>query len=344
MGTTTPNIGLYIPAAGETLYQDSFAQGMINLDLHDHSGGPNKGVQISSTGLADFSVTYNKLNSNVADPTTGIGTNSTPPYQNQLILLGILKNLYQLAAVPGTGFISMNGSVVAGRVFQNSSTVTWTNPDGIAGNPSAAVNTSGIFPVTVPNGGTGVTSFNPWDIICGGTTSTGNLQQVSGEGTSGQVLTSNGSGTIPSWQAIPSITQNLQIATVTMSASQFNSLSGTPITIVPAQGAGKMIIPYNVVAKLVYGGVDRFHSGSSVRFYYQNSSGFQLPNYFQTGTFLDTASVYYYTVFEDPSLSSGIPLSSFANQPIVISVNSSNFSGGSGNTVTMSMQYTVINI
>lgn len=201
MGTFTPNIGLYIPAAGETNYNDAFAQGMINLDQHDHTGGPNKGVPITSTGLANFSVTFDKLNSNVVDPTTGIGVNNTPGNQNTLILLGILPNLFKLAsAMVSTGFISMNNTTVAARTFQNTSTVTWTNPDGVAGNPSAVVNLAGITPFPVANGGTGVTALVPDTIITGGTTTTGPVQQVSGVGSAGQVLTSSGSG-LPTWQS-----------------------------------------------------------------------------------------------------------------------------------------------
>jgi hypothetical protein len=57
----------------------------------------------------------------------------------------------------------------------------------------------GITPV--PSGGTGKTSFTPYAVITGGTTSTGPLQNVVGVGTSGQVLTSNGASALPSWQA-----------------------------------------------------------------------------------------------------------------------------------------------
>lgn len=153
MGQFTPNIGLYIPAAGETNYDDAFAAGMMNLDAHDHSGGPNKGLPISSSGLGDGSVTYKKLNSNVADITTGIGTNSSPSLQNQLQLLGILRNLYALSLASGTGFLSINGSTIVGRTFQSSGDLDWTYPNGITGDPSIALDTSfydtGTFTPTI---------------------------------------------------------------------------------------------------------------------------------------------------------------------------------------------------
>lgn len=56
----------------------------------------------------------------------------------------------------------------------------------------------------VPNGGTGVGTFTAYSVICAGTTSTGAFQNVSGLGSAGQLLTSNGAGALPSWQAAPS--------------------------------------------------------------------------------------------------------------------------------------------
>ena len=60
---------------------------------------------------------------------------------------------------------------------------------------------TGVLPV--PNGGTGVASFaTVYAPVCGGTTTTGALQQAStGMSNSGWVLTSNGSAALPSFQA-----------------------------------------------------------------------------------------------------------------------------------------------
>ena len=54
--------------------------------------------------------------------------------------------------------------------------------------------------LTVANGGTGLATTTAYGVITAGTTSTGAFQQVSGTGTSGQVLTSNGAGALPTWQ------------------------------------------------------------------------------------------------------------------------------------------------
>ena len=56
--------------------------------------------------------------------------------------------------------------------------------------------------LTVPNGGTGDQSFTAYAVICGGTTSTSALQSVASVGTTGQVLTSNGPGALPTFQPV----------------------------------------------------------------------------------------------------------------------------------------------
>lgn len=54
--------------------------------------------------------------------------------------------------------------------------------------------------LTVANGGTGRSSHTAYAVLCGGTTTTGAQQSIAGVGTSGQVLTSNGAGALPTFQ------------------------------------------------------------------------------------------------------------------------------------------------
>lgn len=72
------------------------------------------------------------------------------------------------------------------------------------GFPHFSVTRSGITTtfdlLDVTGGGTGVTSFTPYAVIAGGTTSTGPLQSIASVGTTGQVLTSNGAGALPTFQ------------------------------------------------------------------------------------------------------------------------------------------------
>ncbi len=76
--------------------------------------------------------------------------------------------------------------------------------------------TAFALPVTVANGGTANTTFTAYAVICAGTTATGAFQNVSGLGSSGNVLTSNGAGALPTWQAAaaPGPTPTYGIATV----------------------------------------------------------------------------------------------------------------------------------
>lgn len=65
-----------------------------------------------------------------------------------------------------------------------------------------ATNTSN--PITVAQGGTGVASATAYAVLCGGTTSTGALQSIASVGSSGNVLTSNGAGALPTFQSASS--------------------------------------------------------------------------------------------------------------------------------------------
>lgn len=69
------------------------------------------------------------------------------------------------------------------------------------GTAATAGNVTGV--VAVPNGGTGDASVTAYAVVTGGTAATSPLQHVASVGTAGQVLTSGGSGTLPSWQSAP---------------------------------------------------------------------------------------------------------------------------------------------
>jgi len=55
-------------------------------------------------------------------------------------------------------------------------------------------------PLPVSSGGTGRATATAYAVVCGGTTATGPLQSVASVGTTGQVLTSNGVGALPTMQ------------------------------------------------------------------------------------------------------------------------------------------------
>jgi hypothetical protein len=55
--------------------------------------------------------------------------------------------------------------------------------------------------LSVAQGGTGATTQTAYAVLTGGTTSTGAFQSIASVGTTGQVLTSNGAGALPTFQA-----------------------------------------------------------------------------------------------------------------------------------------------
>lgn len=58
---------------------------------------------------------------------------------------------------------------------------------------------TGVLPVA--NGGTGKSSLTTNGLLAGGTTGTGNLQQIA-NGTAGKLLTANGTGALPSFETL----------------------------------------------------------------------------------------------------------------------------------------------
>ena len=329
MGTFTPNIGIYIAGPGETNYGDSSASGMLNIDQHDHSGGPNKGLPIGTSALGPFSVTYDKLNSNVVNPLTGIGVSMSMP--NQLVLLGVLDNLFTLASGAGIGFLAINGSSIQSLEFQSSSSaLTWTNPQGIAGNPSIALGVVGVA-----NGGTGLATLNPYNILVGGTTNTGNVQQVSGQGIAGQNLTSAGPNELPVW-APPQLLQS----SVTLTAAQFNALPATPIQLVPAPGAGQVIVPVECFALLNY--VASFTVGQTCRIVYGSATSIPILT-FVSGIFSGATQNTYCWSNTLSSTSAGIAQTSAQNQPLNLTAGGSS-TGGAGSTITFVCSYYILTL
>jgi hypothetical protein len=102
---------------------------------------------------------------------------------------------FQANAGGGIGTINGDsGSITGSTVTINGGTTGLTTSGS-----SATMNLTGTL--VVANGGTGAATFTAYSVLCAGTTSTGAFQNVSGLGTTGYVLTSNGAGALPTWQA-----------------------------------------------------------------------------------------------------------------------------------------------
>jgi hypothetical protein len=105
-----------------------------------------------------------------------------------------------------------------------------------AGSVGKAADAGHVHPAAaVSSGGTGQTSLTAYELLAAGTTSTGAIQQV-GLGTSGQVLTSNGSGALPTFQAAPSGGGGLGSVTLTGTPVEGQAIVATSSTAATWQG------------------------------------------------------------------------------------------------------------
>lgn len=101
----------------------------------------------------------------------------------------------------GTGSTSFNpyGPVIAGNGSYDP--LTSISPPSTSGIPLVSQGDSSspsFSTAVVEGGGTGITTTTAYGILAGGTTATGAFQNI-GVGSSGQVLKSNGAGSLASW-------------------------------------------------------------------------------------------------------------------------------------------------
>lgn len=115
--------------------------------------------------------------------------------------------------------------------------------------------------LAVASGGSGRASTTAYAVICGGTTSTGAQQSIASVGTSGQVLTSNGAGALPTFQTAAGLpTMNIVTGTTqaAVTANQYvlTNVAATTVTLPASPAAGATVyvtvangLTTNVVAR-----------------------------------------------------------------------------------------------
>jgi hypothetical protein len=125
---------------------------------------------------------------------------------------------FQAAAV--SGITTLDGD--SGSATGSTVTLTGSTTGLTFSGASATVTLSGTL--NVAHGGTGDTSLTAYAVLCGGTTSTSAVQSVASVGTTGQVLTSNGAGALPTFQAAAS-------SGIVTLAGDFGSATGSTVTL-----------------------------------------------------------------------------------------------------------------
>jgi hypothetical protein len=96
-------------------------------------------------------------------------------------------------------------------------------------------------PYEVFRGGTGDASTTAYGVIAGGTSSTGAFQNV-GTGTSGQVLTSNGSSSLATWQT-PTVYANQALSNLTTTSINASLLPASAL----GENVGSAALPWGTV-------------------------------------------------------------------------------------------------
>lgn len=122
----------------------------------------------------------------------------------------------------GTGTVYLANGLELGHA--SDTTITRSSAGNLAVEGNVLYRAGGTD-VVVSDGGTGLSSATAYAVLCGGTTSTGALQSIAGVGTSGQVLTSNGAGALPTFQTATGGAWTM-ISTATASSSATVDFTG----------------------------------------------------------------------------------------------------------------------
>lgn len=242
-----PSLSTDIPTAVTIGGAYIYRVGGTDVALLD--GGTNASLVASNGGIFYSTATAGAILSGTATAgkvlqsgATAAPTWSTPTYPSasgsagKIIRSDGTNNVYTTATFADTYAVSTllyasSGNAVSGLATVVSSILS----TDIAGIPTWLSN------VTVPLGGTGVGMFTAYSVVCGGTTATGALQNVSGLGVAGQILTSNGASALPSWQSASgsnAITQIFVQTFTTPGAATYTRTSGMRYAMIELQADG----------------------------------------------------------------------------------------------------------
>ena len=168
---TDPSFGTVVPAGGGTGTTTAFTTGSVVF-----AGA--SGVYTQDNANFFWDATNHRLGIGTAVPKNALDVNGA------------------LVVGTGAGVTTgpSNGLLVSGTVQLSSLTAS-----AIVSTDASKNLTNLTIPLTVSNGGSGHTSVSSYALLAGGTSSTAPFQSVSGVGTTGQVLNSNGASALPTW-------------------------------------------------------------------------------------------------------------------------------------------------
>lgn len=216
--TVNDYISKYIDSAVEGTQTISGSQTAVTLSVTNGTALSQAGS--GSTGSAQYAII------NCTGNPASLLTITVPASSRQYIVINATSTSQSVKIVgvgPTTGvtiasgqraLVAWNGSdfiQVGASAGGSTNQVQYNSGGALAGSANLTfdgttltANTLALTnPATVANGGTGLSTTTAYSVVFTGTTATGNFQASAGPGTSGHVLTSNGAGALPTFQALP---------------------------------------------------------------------------------------------------------------------------------------------
>ena len=123
-------------------------------------------------------------------------------------LVGAYTFILNGATLQGDGWVC---NIASGGTLGTTDITFVQFNEGTAYTAGAGINIASNV-ISVANGGTGIATTTAYSVLFSGTTSTGAFQATAGPGTATHVLTSNGAGALPTFQAPSGITAGKAIA------------------------------------------------------------------------------------------------------------------------------------
>lgn len=166
---------------------------VVSLDFTECVGS----ISTSSTGGLSLS------NSFLAGAYTFNGSGTSQIFNSEILNSGATPVTIGASGVVTTTDVSLftnAGNAIAGSGTLKTTPISFTGASSTIQNTLTITQLPFLPALNVSNGGTGNTTFTAYSVIAAGTAATGPFQNVSGVGTSGQVLTSNGAAALPTWQ------------------------------------------------------------------------------------------------------------------------------------------------
>lgn len=159
-------------------------------------------------------------------------------------------------------------------------------------------------------------------------------------GTSGNVMTSDGTN----WNSSAAPGGGLLSATVVLTSAQVKALNVTPISIVAAPGAGKVIFIMSTITKMTYGGTNQFTTGGTVQLRYNNGTGLIAQSQAGTTAQINAANSTY--LRQVPTDIAENLTTALENLAIVAFNSGSAYAGNAAanNTFTITVQYFITTI